>query len=83
MANIQSAKKKVRKDIGRTKRNNVYRSSIDRTMRTIAKTKDTSLLVGLVKKAYSLIDRASKRKVLHRNKASRLKSRVTRLSRTK
>lgn len=32
-----------------------------------------------VKKAYSLADRASKKKVIHKNKASRIKSQVSRM----
>lgn len=82
MANIKSAQKKVRKDKSRTKRNNTYRSSIDKTLRTISKTKDKTGIGNLVQKAFSLIDKAAKTKVIHKNKASRLKSRVSRLSRT-
>ena len=83
MANLQSAKKKVRKDITRTRRNDVYRSNIDKTMRNMKSAHGESALKGLLQKAYSLIDKAAKRKIIHKNKAARLKSRVTNLTRSK
>ena len=82
MANIKSAQKKVRKDKARTKRNNTYRSSIDKSIKTIGKSKDKAGIGALIQKAFSLIDKAAKTKVIHKNKAARLKSRVSRLSRT-
>lgn len=76
MPNIQSAKKKLRQDIKRTKRNERQRQAIDRAVSALKKkghTKDQA------RSAYSIIDKAAKNKVIHKNKAARLKSRVSRL----
>lgn len=77
---IKSAKKKLRKDIKRTKRNksyiNAYKKAIDR----VKKSKTGSKKADLIKKAQAAIDKAIKRKVIHKNKGSRLKSLVARMS---
>ena len=77
---IKSAKKKLRKDIKRTKRTksyiNAYKKAIDR----VKKSKTGSKKADLIKKAQAAIDKAIKRKVIHKNKGSRLKSLVARMS---
>ena len=80
MPNIQSAKKKVRKDIKRTKRNNLYREAIKKSMKLVSKLKEGLKSAQDTKKTVSLIDKAVKRKIMHKNKAARLKSRVMKLS---
>jgi len=77
MANIKSAKKKVRKDIKRTKSNDKQRQLIKKIIREVKKSKNVS--VDLLKKAYSIIDKASREKIIHKNKAARLKARVSKL----
>ena len=72
MPNIQSAKKKLRKDIKRTKTNLSYIKSVKKTIKNIGKIKD-------INKAYSIIDKAAKKKTIHPNKAARLKSQISRL----
>lgn len=76
MPNIKSAKKKLRKDTKRTKRNAVHSKSIKKTMKNM--TRDTKAK-GTLEKAFSIIDRAVKKKVIHKNKAARLKSRASKL----
>lgn len=83
MPNIQSAKKKMRKDIKRTKQNFVYQNSIKKAMQSVNKLKGKDGSQERVKKAVSLIDKAAKRKVIHKNKAARLKSRVMKLTSVK
>jgi small subunit ribosomal protein S20 len=78
MPNIQSAKKKMRKDVKRTKNNAVYLKAIEQAIKGLFKVKGP-VEAKDVKKAVSLIDKAAKRKVVHKNKAARLKSRVTKL----
>jgi len=78
MPNIQSAKKKMRKDVTRTKSNSVYLRAIENAIKALFKIKGAKD-EAQVNKAVSLIDKAAKRKVFHKNKASRLKSRVTKL----
>lgn len=80
MPNIQSAKKKVRKDIKRTKRNNLYREAIKKSMKLVSKLKGGLKSAQDTKKTVSLIDKAVKRKIMHKNKAARLKSRIMKLS---
>lgn len=77
MANIKSAKKKVRKDIKRTKSNDKQRQLIKKTIREVKKSKNVT--ADLLKKAYSIIDKASREKIIHKNKAARLKARVSKL----
>lgn len=78
MPNIRSAKKKMRQDVKRTKKNDVYMSKVKKMMKNISKSKE-KVTAATVKKAYSTIDKAAKSKVLHKNKAARLKSKVSRL----
>lgn len=78
MPNIQSAKKKMRKDVTRTKSNAVYLHAIENAIKGLFKLKGEKD-DAKVRKTVSLIDKAAKRKVFHKNKASRLKSRITKL----
>jgi small subunit ribosomal protein S20 len=78
MPNIQSAKKKMRKDVTRTKSNAFYLHAIENAIKGLFKIKGEKD-EKQVRKAVALIDKAAKRKVFHKNKASRLKSRITKL----
>ena len=78
MPNIKSAKKKMKQDVARTKRNEAHRESIDGVIRNANKGVKVKK-EEFVKKAYATIDKAAKKKVIHKNKAARLKKRVTRL----
>ncbi len=79
MPNIKSAKKKLRQDQQRTKKNNLYREMIKKSFHAFKK-----LLVKdrqkEMQKAHAIIDKAAKRKIIHKNKAARLKSKVTKLA---
>ncbi|MBI2599715.1 30S ribosomal protein S20 [Candidatus Daviesbacteria bacterium] len=69
---IKSAIKKVRKDKTRTARNKsreVILKKIIKKVRTSKSTKD-------LQAAYSALDKAAKVKLIHPNKAARLKSRL-------
>ena len=76
MPRIKSAKKKLRKDIKRTRRNQEYRLKIKKAVKAVIKKGDKELL----KKAYSIIDKAVKEKIIHKNKAARIKSRISKLT---
>ncbi len=78
MPNIKSAKKKLRKDTRRTSKNDAYKKKVKDTMKSIGKMGSRTTKVTL-HKAYSIIDRAAKKKVIHKNKAARLKARVSKL----
>lgn len=77
MPNIKSAKKKMRQDAKKTKINDKYLAQITKTMKSLKKSKEPA--AKLLKKAYSVIDKAKKRKAIHKNKAARLKARVSKL----
>ncbi len=83
MPNIKSAKKKLKKDIKKTERNNQYKNKIQLLMKKIKKEKKTTEIKDLIKKLYSLIDKAAKKNIFHKNKANRLKSNITKLVESK
>ena len=68
MPNIKSAKKKLRKDVKRAKLNEIRKKAFKKT---VGKEKD-------VKKVFSTIDKAAKKGIIHKNKAARMKSRISR-----
>lgn len=79
MANTKSAKKKLRQDIKRTKRNLRYKLSYKRIIKELRKLEEKEDFKDLLSKAYSYLDKAAKKNIIHKNKASRLKSRITKL----
>jgi small subunit ribosomal protein S20 len=74
---LKSAKKKLRKDVRRAKRNKEYLTKIQTALKAIKKNNDDDKRKELTKKAYSIIDKAAKKKVIEKNKAARLKSKAT------
>jgi small subunit ribosomal protein S20 len=72
---IKSAKKKLRKDIKREKRNDVLRISLSKTLKEFKKNPSDKLLSSTVK----AIDKASKNHIIHKNKAARIKSKISKL----
>lgn len=78
---IKSAIKKVRKDKIRTKQNQQYTNAFKDLIKKISK--GGSGAQKLLSKFYQIIDKSVKRKIVHKNKASRLKSRASKLVRKK
>lgn len=79
MANLKSAQKKVRKDIKRSMSNATYFSKIDqilRSVRTAKKAGGKSVSIDLAS-SYSAIDKAAKRKIISKQRATRLKSKIS------
>jgi len=75
MPNIASAKKKQRQDKKRLAMNKTRQKKMRDSMQTFLKKKTKEAL----QKAISYIDKASKNNVIHKNKANRLKSRISKL----
>lgn len=80
MPNIKSAKKRVKVGHRNSERNNSQKSS----MRTAIRTVRDFALAGKVEEAlaslpaaFSKIDKAIKRKIIHKNAGARLKARLT------
>lgn len=80
---IKSAKKKMRKDIKKTKINQFYINSYKKLIKQIKTITDKSKLKNLMNKTYSLIDKAAKKKIIHKNKASRVKAQIAKLVKSK
>ncbi len=72
---IKSAIKKVRKDKLRTARNKKRELSMKAIIKKVRTDKSAKDLTA----AFSALDKAVKVKLIHRNKASRLKSRLSKL----
>ena len=70
---IKSALKKMRKDKIRTARN----SKKESFLRALLKKARTDKSVENISAVFSALDRAVKTNLIHKNKASRLKSRLT------
>jgi len=71
----KSAKKKLRKDKKRTKTNLIYKTNYRNAIKKLKKSRNPDLLTEV----YSKIDKAAKKGVIHKNKAARLKSKITKL----
>ena len=80
MPNIQSAKKKLRKDIKRKKNNENYLNAIQKAIKSLMRLKTGIKKQEEINKTVSIIDKGTKKKVIHKNKAARLKSRVMKLT---
>ena len=74
-----SAKKALRRDKRRTQVNKVIRTRLKTIIDSTSKSKDATQLP----EAYSVIDRASKRRVIHKHKAARLKSQLSKTTKSK
>lgn len=80
---LKSAIKKMKQDVKRTARNNVYRVRLKSRMKDVAKAAQESKvseLPELLKKAYSMIDINLKKKLIKKNNASRKKSLMARMA---
>ena len=73
MANIKSAQKKLRQDLKQTKLNLLYRNHYKKAMKVFLAKPSQKLRQS----ASSLIDKAVTHKVIEKNKAARLKSRLS------
>lgn len=76
---IKSAIKKLKQDKKKTKLNSKYRKGLKETLKTMFKGGTSKTL----KASYSAVDKAAKKGLIHKNKASRLKSRSAKLAKKK
>lgn len=72
---IKSAKKKLRKDQRREKKNDRVRESLKKTIKAARKNPSDKI----ISQAFQAIDKASKNSLLHKNKAARIKSALSKL----
>ncbi|MDR2769059.1 MAG: 30S ribosomal protein S20 [Puniceicoccales bacterium] len=79
MANIKSSQKSIRKTARLTAKNKAERSCLkafSKKLRALAPTNDKNAIKSVAIEYMSALDKAAKRKVIHRNKVNRLKSRL-------
>ena len=76
---IQSAKKALRRD----RRRAVVNKSLKNKIKEVLKKTRQNPNKKNLDLSFKILDRAAKKKVIHQNKASRLKSRLSKLLKTK
>ncbi len=74
---IKSAIKKLRRDRKVTRANDLFRSSMNQALKTANKQKTAKA----VSTAVSLVDHAVKKNLIHKNRAARIKSALSKLAR--
>jgi small subunit ribosomal protein S20 len=74
MANHKATKKDVRQSEKRRERNRYYGKTTRNAIRTLLATTDKAAAQEGLSKVVSMIDKLAKRNVIHKNKASNLKS---------
>lgn len=78
MANHQSAKKRIRQTETRRQQNKYQARSTRSAVRKLRGTTDKAEAVELYPKVVSMLDKLAKNKVIHKNKASNIKSKLAR-----
>lgn len=74
MANHQATKKDVRQSEKRRERNRYYGKTTRNAIRKLLAISDKTEAMQEMPKVVSMIDKLSKRNIIHKNKASNLKS---------
>jgi small subunit ribosomal protein S20 len=79
MANHKSALKRIRSNEAKRLRNR-YQNKTTRTfIKRLRETADKSEAQDLLKKVISMLDRLAKKNIIHKNKASNNKSKLTKM----
>lgn len=78
MLRHKSAQKRARQTIKKTERNRKYKALIKGSLKRALTDTDKTSTEEQVKKTTQILDRAATKGVIHKNKASRLKSRIAR-----
>ncbi len=74
MANHKATKKDIRQSETRRERNRYYGKTTRNAIRTLLANPDKATAQESLSKVISMIDKLAKRNVIHRNKASNIKS---------
>ncbi len=82
MPNIKSAKKRM--ELGRkwAARNRVSRSRLRTAIKRVRQSEDPETAEARMREAESLLDRAAQRRLMHPNKAARIKSQLQKFIKT-
>lgn len=76
---IKSAAKKLRADKKKEKKNNILRDSLKKSLKTARKTPTTANISNATK----VLDKMVKKNLVHKNKAARVKSSLSKLLKSK
>ncbi|MDX2206214.1 MAG: 30S ribosomal protein S20 [Gemmatimonadales bacterium] len=79
MPRIKSAKKRLRQTKVRTARNKAQRSTLRNAVKKVRVAATPAETIEAFKTAESLVDRAGRKNLVHRNTAARTKSRLAKL----
>lgn len=83
MANSNSAKKRIRQNERRQERNRHQKSRLKTAIKNVMTADDGEKATDAYRQASALLDRFSARNLLHRNKAARKKSQLSRIVKEK
>ena len=78
MANHQATKKDVRQATKRRDRNRYYGKTTRNAIRDLKAIKDNKTATGELPEVISMIDKLAKKGIIHKNKASNIKSKLAR-----
>lgn len=76
MAHHKSALKRIRQNEARRVHNKYYAKTTRNAIKTLRNTSDKEEAVQMYPKVVSMIDKLAKRNIIHKNKASNLKSQL-------
>ncbi|MBI2023288.1 30S ribosomal protein S20 [Candidatus Giovannonibacteria bacterium] len=79
---IKSAKKALRQSIKRRKTNQVWKIEMHKAVKSVEKfaaAKKNDEFSKALRAAYKIVDKSAKRRMIKKNKAARVKSRLSRL----
>jgi small subunit ribosomal protein S20 len=79
MANHKSAIKRIRSSETKRLRNKYYAKTTRNSIKDLRTTKDKEQAIVKLPKVISMLDKLAKRNIIHKNKASNLKSKLTKL----
>lgn len=78
MANIKSAKKRIRNSEAKQERNKYQHKTARTVLKKVKESTSKKEAGELLDKATSMLDKLAKKGVIHKNKAANLKSKLTR-----
>ncbi len=79
MANIKSAKKRIRNSEAKRDRNRYQHKSARTAIKNLRTAKDKAEAEALLPKVTQMVDKLAKKNIIHKNKASNLKSKLTKI----
>ena len=77
MANNKSSKKRVRQAETKRLRNKYYHKTTRNAVKAMRNTTEKDAAVALLPRVSAMLDKLAKRNIIHKNKASNLKSKMT------